>query len=156
MQQNDSNLEWNISSCELSWHRAFAIIHLLIRYRCFVLSNNHSAALLKRSEFEFNISSSHERTKWIINWALFHANKSVVIEMEEEVWRLFLFLFYVGNGMKINGEPTWFLMLSSLFSNSIVRFRSAMKSLFSIMRVCSSRASLVSAVWRTSDTLTEF
>ena len=47
-------------------------------------------------------------------------------------------------------------MLSNRFSISFVRFRSAMKSLFSIMRVCSSRASLVSAVWRTSDTLTEF
>lgn len=47
-------------------------------------------------------------------------------------------------------------MFSSRFSISIVRFRSATKSLFSMMRVCSSRASLVSAVWRTSATLTEF
>lgn len=55
-----------------------------------------------------------------------------------------------------NAEPTCFLMFSNRFSNSFVRFRSAMKSLFSMMRVCSSLASLVSAVWRTSDTLTEF
>lgn len=55
-----------------------------------------------------------------------------------------------------NAEPTCFLMFSNRFSISFVRLRSATKSLFSMMRVCSSRASFVSAVWRTSDTLTEF
>lgn len=43
-------------------------------------------------------------------------------------------------------EPTCILRLSIRFSISLFRFLSAMKSLFSMTRVCSSRASFVSAV----------
>lgn len=52
--------------------------------------------------------------------------------------------------------PTWRLIESNRFSISFKRFCSAMKSLFSMTRVFSSRASWQSAVWRTSETLYVF